>query len=160
MEIVLRPFVAGDEEQVVSLISGIQREEFGMGIRPEDQPDLFDISGVYQRGNGNFWVAFEGRRLVGAVALLDIGEGLGALRKMFVAGDMRGDCRVASSLLAILLSFARRREVRVVYLGTAPHFCAAHRFYEKNGFTEVGRASLPPSFPIMDVDSKFYRIEP
>lgn len=34
---------------------------------------------------------------------------------------------------------------------------AAHRFYEKNQFTEVPRAELPAAFPVMAVDSKFYR---
>jgi predicted N-acetyltransferase YhbS len=36
---------------------------------------------------------------------------------------------------------------------------AAHRFYEKHGFSEIAPAQLPPSFPIMRVDTKFYRLE-
>jgi hypothetical protein len=43
------------------------------------------------------------------------------------------------------------------FLGTTPRFLAAHRFYEKNGFSEVEPGDLPSTFPIMAVDKKFYR---
>ena len=46
--------------------------------------------------------------------------------------------------------------IREIYLGTTPKFLAAHRFYEKNGFAEIGKESLPEAFPIMSVDTKFY----
>ena len=36
---------------------------------------------------------------------------------------------------------------------------AAHRFYEKQGFTLIDPAELPASFPRMAVDSRFYRRE-
>jgi hypothetical protein len=34
---------------------------------------------------------------------------------------------------------------------------AAHRFYEKNGFSEIKKAELPPNFPLLQVDTKFYK---
>ncbi|MGO7422080.1 GNAT family N-acetyltransferase, partial [Rhizobium ruizarguesonis] len=43
------------------------------------------------------------------------------------------------------------------FLGTTDKFVAAHRFYEKNGFTEIAKSALPRTFPLMAVDSKFYR---
>ena len=89
-EIVVAPFEPGYEQQVVGLIVPIQREEFGVAITAEEQPDLLGIPDFYQRGGGNFWLALHGRRVVGTVALLDIGAGQGALRKMFVHRDYRG----------------------------------------------------------------------
>jgi RimJ/RimL family protein N-acetyltransferase len=44
-------------------------------------------------------------------------------------------------------------------LGTTDAFKAAHRFYEKNGFTEIPEHELPAMFPRMKQDTKFYRIE-
>lgn len=44
-----------------------------------------------------------------------------------------------------------------MWLGTTERFLAAHRFYEKNGFVLVDRSALPASFPLMAVDSRFYR---
>ena len=47
---------------------------------------------------------------------------------------------------------------REILLGTTEKFIAAYKFYEKNGFIEVAKASLPPEFPVMAVDVKFYRL--
>ena len=143
---------------VVSVILPIQQEEFGINITLEDQPDLLDIPGFYQRNAGNFWLALGDGAVVGTIALLDIGNGQGALRKMFVKAPFRGArYGVALRLLEILRRWCEGTGVREVFLGTTATFFAAHRFYEKNGFTEVQRSYLPEAFPIMAVDSKFYR---
>jgi hypothetical protein len=34
---------------------------------------------------------------------------------------------------------------------------AAHRFYERNGFVQIPAADLPEAFPLMGVDTRFYR---
>jgi GNAT superfamily N-acetyltransferase len=44
-----------------------------------------------------------------------------------------------------------------IFLGTTAKFLAAHRFYEKSGFRDVAMDQLPASFPVMKVDTKFYR---
>ena len=63
----------------------------------------------------------------------------------------------AASLLDTLLSWAHEKGLDAVYLGTTAQFQAAHRFYEKNGFVEVAKEALPSAFPVMGVDSRFYR---
>jgi RimJ/RimL family protein N-acetyltransferase len=35
---------------------------------------------------------------------------------------------------------------------------AAHRFYEKNGFTRLAKHDLPKSFPLMAADTIFYEL--
>ena len=97
--------------------------------------------------------------VVGTVALLDIGRDQAALRKMFVTASHRGPERgVARRLLETVLVWSRARGLREIFLGTTAKFLAAHRFYEKNGFVEMSRDELPPRFPVMPVDSKFYRL--
>lgn len=151
------PFETRDEDEVVALIVGVQRGEFGIDISAEDQPDLRQIDAFYRTGGGNFWVARVEDRVVGTIALLDIGNGQAALRKMFVQREHRGAGRgVAQGLLATLLAWAAERGLREIYLGTTPQFLAAHRFYEKNGFTQLPKAELPAAFPIMEVDTRFY----
>ncbi|MBB2688201.1 UNVERIFIED_ORG: RimJ/RimL family protein N-acetyltransferase [Rhizobium etli] len=117
-EIEIRPFAEGDADDVLSVILPIQREEFGIDITADAQPDLRVIPDFYQSGKGQFWVAVKDGAIVGTLGLKDIGHNQAALRKMFVA---------------------------------------AHRFYEKNGFTEIARSALPRAFPLMAVDNKFYR---
>jgi hypothetical protein len=41
------PFASPHREGVVSVILPIQREEFGIPVTLEDQPDLLDIPGFY-----------------------------------------------------------------------------------------------------------------
>jgi N-acetylglutamate synthase-like GNAT family acetyltransferase len=156
--VTVQPFDTRHARSVVDLIVSIQQDEFGIPITYADQPDLGDIPGFYQRGSGNFWIALDGDRVVGSVALLDIGGGETALRKMFVAAPYRGAAHgVAGDLLATLCDHARARDVNTIYLGTTAGFLAAHRFYEKNGFDLVEPECLPPSFPRMAVDTRFYR---
>lgn len=155
----VRPFQSGDEPAIAQLILSIQQQEFGLPITLQDQPDLLAIEGFYQRGHGQFWVALCDGQVVGTVGLLDIGGQLGALRKMFVAASHRGrDWGVAPQLLAALLGWARGHGLQAVYLGTTDRFLAAHRFYEKQGFEPVAQDALPDNFPVMKVDSRFYRL--
>jgi N-acetylglutamate synthase-like GNAT family acetyltransferase len=159
MTVEIIAFSAPHKDGVIDVILPIQQEEFGITITLEDQPDLLDIPGFYQKGNGNFWVALCDGQVVGTISLLDIGHGQGALRKMFVKPAYRGKhYGIAKCLLDQLTDWCRLRNVREVYLGTTSKFLAAHRFYEKHGFDEILKGELPPTFPVMSVDSKFYRL--
>jgi arginase len=155
----LEPFHPRWGAQVRRLILSIQRDEFGLPISAEQQPDLFDIPQVYQQSAGEFWIARCEAHVVGTLALHDLGGGFCALRKMFVAPDFRGPPhRVAQRLLDQLLVHARASGLKEVALGTTARFLAAHRFYEKNGFEEIPREALPPGWPHNQVDVKFYRL--
>ncbi|MHC1753549.1 GNAT family N-acetyltransferase [Humidesulfovibrio sp.] len=150
---------AGHQAGVVALISTIQRGEFGLSITPQDQPDLMDIPGFYVRGRlgpGLFLVAVDpDGEVCGSIALLNLGGGQGALRKMFVRAQSRGT-GLAAALLEALLGWCRGAGVLEIFLGTTERFLAAHRFYEKHGFARIEKGSLPPTFPVMAVDSVFY----
>lgn len=153
------PFSPQYADGVVSVILPIQRTEFDIPITLDAQPDLTNIPAFYQRADGNFWVALDDGKVVGTVALLDIGNHQAALRKMFVAATHRGpEHGVARQLLTTLIAWCRTKDVTAVYLGTTAKFLAAHRFYEKNGFRALARESLPDSFPVMAVDTKFYTL--
>ena len=159
MSLRIEAFTRDSQSQVTALVLGIQRDEFGIAITAEEQPDLIDIPNFVQKGAGNFWVALSGETVVGTIALLDRGGGLGALRKMFVAIDWRGrEKRVESTLLETLLAHARAHGLQEIVLGTTEAYHAAHRFYEKTGFTEIPAEALPAAFPRIKQDSKFYRL--
>lgn len=77
-------------DAVIDLIVPIQREEFGIPLTAQDQPDLRDVQHFYQKDRGNFWIALHNRQVVGSAGLLDIGNHQAALRKMFVRPEFRG----------------------------------------------------------------------
>lgn len=154
----IKDYTEAYKEDVIALILSIQQKEFNIPITREDQPDLSNIANFYQVKNGNFWLAFYGEQVVGSISLIDIGNQQGALRKMFVKADFRGSkYNVAKLLLQQLIVWSRGHKFQEIYLGTTEKFLAAHRFYEKNGFAQVDKATLPDAFPIMKVDTRFYK---
>lgn len=156
---IIIPFVEKYSSGVKELILPIQQIEFGVPVTIEDQPDLSEINNFYQRGKGNFWVAIEGEQVVGTIGLIDIGYHALALRKMFVHATFRGKASgIGKQLLDTAMEWSRNNGISKIYLGTVEQLVAARRFYEKNGFIEVAKNSLPDYFPRMEVDTRFYMI--
>jgi len=59
----------------------LQRDEFGVEVTAEDQPDLREVRAVYQSGHGRFLVVQRQGRIVGTIGLImAFGEREGALR--------------------------------------------------------------------------------
>ena len=145
---------------MIDLIANIQQNEFDLSITALEQPDLTDIKKNYQKQKGNFGVAEFENQILGTTSLLDIGNHMAALRKMFVHSSYRGaKIGIAKKLLKTLIPWAETHQIKEIYLGTTPKFFAAHRFYEKNNFSEIIKHDLPETFPIMKVDTKFYKFE-
>jgi len=140
---------------VIELVRGILCDEFGFDAASAEQPDLLDVKRHYGAGSSNFWLALEGERLVGTTGFVDLGSDRGLLRKMFVRSDYRGT-GVAKLLLDNALGWARDRGFSEIYLGTNSTFHAAHRFYEKHGFTPVAPESLPTTIPRLNLRDRFY----
>ncbi|MFN0034858.1 MAG: GNAT family N-acetyltransferase [Saprospiraceae bacterium] len=162
-------------EAICSLILNIQQKEFQVPITLADQPDLLTIPSVYQQNGGNFWVAvaeaevvgsnaisnqesaINNQVVVGSIALIDCGEGIGCIRKMFVRADWRGkESGIAQQLLDTLEAWAVLHGMTALYLGTIERLQAAIRFYIRNGFVPVAPEALPASFPRMAVDTHFF----
>lgn len=158
--ITTQPFENQDTEQIVNLILNIQQNEFQVPITINEQQDLLEIPNFYQQKKGNFWVAKHENEVVGTIALIDCGENIGAIRKMFVKKEFRGkEHGIAQKLLDILVESAQENQITNVYLGTLERLQAAIRFYERNGFTLIEKQNLPSVFPIMPVDTHFFEKE-
>jgi putative acetyltransferase len=147
------------QKGITDLITYIQQIEFRVPVKLEDQPDLLDIANFYQQRNGNFWCAInEKDEVVGTIALIDVGESFGTIRKMFVKAEHRGkDKGIAALLFQNLEKEAIQNQMTALYLGTFHKLKASHRFYEKNGFEPITADFLPKPFPRMQVDDTFYR---
>ncbi len=145
------------QQSIIDLILGIQQNEFNIPITLADQPDLLSIPSFYCQNKGAFWVALNNQQVVGTIALIDIGDQMGAIRKMFVHQDFRGkELGIATLLLNTMLTHCRQHGLTAIYLGTLPRLQAAMRFYEKNGFVQLPKSTLPPQFPAMTLDTVFY----
>ena len=155
--IVIVPFTIEYEQQVIDLIVSIQSGEFGVKITAQDQPDLKEIKAFYQINNGNFWIALNNNEVVGTISLVDIDNHQVGLRKMFVKKGFRGQpLTIGQNLMEVVFSWCKERHIKQIFLGTVPHYYAAHRFYEKNGFNRLEKSELPNNFHLMDADKWFY----
>ncbi len=126
------------KEDIVNLILTIQTIEFEVPVTLDMQPDLNKIDHFYQTGNGNFWIALNNNKVIGTIALLDIGNDQGALRKMFVDANFRGsEHKVGQKLLDQLFAWAKQKGFQELVLGTTEKFAAAKRFNKKNWFIEM-----------------------
>ncbi len=143
-------------EPVVELVLGILRDEFEFPESAVQQPDLLDIAKHYGVGLSNFWLALDGKEVVGTIGFLDLGSGQGLLRKMFVRLRFRGT-GVAQLLLDHLLSWARTHAFEELFLGTNSKLHAAHRFYNKQGFELVRPEGLPKTVPRLELRDIFCR---
>jgi putative acetyltransferase len=155
--IVIIPFENKFTNGIVKLILDIQQLEFQVPITLEEQPDLLIIPEFYQINKGQFWVALDGENVVGSIALIDCGQGIGCIRKMFVKKEYRGSkLGIAQNLLNKLTAWAFERGFENLYLGTIERLQAAIGFYKRNGFSLIEKADLPKNFPIMPVDTHFF----
>ena len=146
-------------DRVIALILPIQQIEFSVPVTLEDQPDLLNIDEHYNENGGAFWVAELGEEVVGTISLMAFDGQSVALRKMFVKKEFRGkEFGIANLLLHTLIDHCKVHGINAIYLGTVDMLKAAHRFYEKSGFQEIGTEDLPFRFPRMMADNKFYHL--
>ena len=90
VKIHIEPYSDIYKQDVANLIVSIQKNEFGIPINLNEQPDLKEIPGLYQVNDGNFWIATVAKIVIGTIGLLHIGDNRGALRKMFVKKGIPG----------------------------------------------------------------------
>lgn len=88
----------------------------------------------------SFFVAREQDTVLGTAALADKG-GFGEVKSMFVSPDARGK-GVGEALLAQLEATARDKGMSQMKLETGDVLHAAHRLYQRAGFTLCG--AFPP----------------
>lgn len=163
----IEPYAPQHRNSLIEMILAIQQDEFDLPITYGQQTDLHDIQAAYRVGVGNFWVAQAPGgapdHVVGSIGLHDMGadrrgKRIAALRKMFVRENHRGGGAAgpAGLLLKTLEEHARRHGIAEIFLGTTEQFKAAHRFYERHGYTAIDADRLPLTFVRLAVDTRFY----
>jgi N-acetylglutamate synthase-like GNAT family acetyltransferase len=150
-------FNKDDQSRVRDFVLSIQNGEFNLGFIESDQPDLLDTQKFYL--NGKFWTASIDSEIIGTIGLQNLDHCNGVLRKMFVRNDFRGsELKVAQMLFDTLLNFALDIKLKMIWLDTPAIAVASHRFYEKNGFIQTDKFSLPENYVFPDKNSKIYKL--
>jgi ribosomal protein S18 acetylase RimI-like enzyme len=154
----VRPFEPADQEGVEALVLGIQRDEFGLSLMRDNQPDLKDVGRFFSAPGSGFWVAVDpdSDAIVGCIGLEAVPGGTGAMRKFMVARQWRGlGAGVAEALHSTFVAHAAAVGPRAIILATVTSTQAAQRFYERAGYRRVKREELPAAYSPGVLDTVF-----
>ncbi len=104
---------------------------------PIDDEDLGKINEIYS-GKGRFWIALHDNKVVGTVAIRDMGNKTAKLNRMFVLVEHHGS-GIGQKLFEHAEKFAREQGFTKIILNTHELMHRAHTFYERNGFIQTGK---------------------
>lgn len=122
----------GDLGMVVHLHGLLYAREYGLDIsfEPYVAKPLADF---VLAGCGRLWIAEEGERMLGSIALVDAGQRAGQLRWFLVVPEARGT-GLGRRLLDAALAYGRERGMTHIHLWSFADLAAALRLYEQAGF--------------------------
>lgn len=156
--VVISEFDISDQKSIREFVLNIQNVEFNLDFKENEQPDLVNTPNFYK--NGCFWTAKIQNEIVGTIGLQQLDPKNSALRKMFVKKEFRGkEYNIASLLFDKLIEFAKKESVVTIWLDTPSVATASHKFYERNGFVQTYKESLPINYIFPDKNSKIYKLK-
>lgn len=137
MEIVVRQATNADSAKIRNLIFSVLRE---YKLQPDPcgtDADLDDIEANYM-GRGGLFEILEtsSGEIVGTVGLFPVDSETVELRKMYLAGDLRGK-GYGKQTLRRVIDAARERKFKRIYLETNTVLREAIGLYRKFGFVET-----------------------
>lgn len=142
--------------EVVALILAVQRNDVGLYVPIEEQPELYDIGLAYS--DGGFWLAVADDEIVGTVGVQPYGSN-GILKKLFVRSDFRGQGGAAHALHDTAVEWSRARGLDAIFLDTPSVATRSHAFYERKGYRLAARSELPEGYTFPDRDSLIFKLD-
>jgi len=148
-------YQGGRDAEVATLILAIQRDDVGLYVPIEDQPELFDICRAYR--DGGFWLAVAGSE-IGTVGMMRYGSS-GVLKKLFVRQDHRGPGKASHALYDKAVDWTVTHGLTAIFLDTPSLATRSHAFYRRRGFRVVDRSELPEGYDFPDRDSLIFKLD-
>ncbi len=145
------------DNEIVSLILGIQNDEVKIGLTLREQPDLLDINRSYQQNGGEFWIALSDGKVIGTIGLMVKGQQCAILKKFFVKKEFRSQ-KIGFALYNELLKYAKSIGVHRIILDTPSVAHESHKFYKKAGFRKISIEELPVLYSYPNRDSVLYML--
>src|SRR5690348_17303927 len=100
----IRRFSTEDRDEVLGLIQGIMNREFAQDAHAYPTADLDDIETTYGNLGEAFFVAVNGKKIVGTVGIKKEDDRTALLRRLFVSPDYRGQ-KIGEKLIQRALQF-------------------------------------------------------
>lgn len=131
--VLIRPFRPADQAACEKLILGGLSEHFEEMDR-ELNPDLRDIQDYFIQAGHSFFVAVQGREIIGTAGLIEESPGEGRIVRMSVSINRRRE-GIGRALLKHILAEAKRSGFQRVIVETNQDWDAAINLYKASGFT-------------------------
>lgn len=115
--------------------------QFGLVFEAKVATEMAAFLGDFVAGRDGLWLALDGERVVGGVAIDGSAAATaGARLRWFIVAEAQQGRGLGRQLLAAALAFCRAAGYRHVYLTTFAGLDAARRLYEQAGFVLVHEA--------------------
>lgn len=141
--ITIRRFAEEDHDEVVALIQGVMAQEFSEDTHAYPTADLDSIKETYGGLGEAFFVAVDGKRIVGTVGIKREDDRIAFLRRMFVSPDYRGQ-KIGSKLIERALQFCEEVGYGEFVFRTTSRMTKAIDLCKKNGFVQRAKIELGP----------------
>ncbi len=139
----IRRFADGDHDEVVALIKGVMSQEFAQDAYAYPTADLDTISETYGNLGEAFFVAIDGKKVVGTVGIKKEDDRIALLRRMFVSADYRGQ-KIGTKLILRALQFCEEVGYDEFVFRTTSRMTKAIDLCKKNGFIQRAKIQLGP----------------
>lgn len=130
-----------NKKDIENHILEILKNEFPKDYEKISTYDLWNIYEEYQKDWWNFWIALdENENIIWCIWLKIYSDQLAILKKLYVKKEYRWSW-LAHILYDKLITLAKERKVKEIYLWTSQEMIAAQKFYTKQGFNNI--STLP-----------------
>ena len=141
--ITIRRYSPGDEVSIKQLITEIMNGEFRDDTAAYPTDDIQDIDRTYGNLGEAFFVAVDGEKIIGSVAIKKEDERVALLRRLFVASDYRNR-QIGLKLIDRALQFCQEVGYDEVIFKTTSRMERAANVCKKRGFIQRAKLSLGP----------------
>ena len=139
----IRRFAEEDHDAVVELIKGIMSREFAQDAYAYPTADLDTIPSTYGGLGEAFFVAVDGKKIIGTVAVKKEDDRIALLRRLFVSTDYRGK-KIGAKLIQHALNFCEEVGYGEFVFRTTSRMTQAIELCKKNGFQQRAKVQLGP----------------
>jgi GNAT superfamily N-acetyltransferase len=139
----IKNYLPSDQEEVIEFFRAVLAEmgfDFDLTARHKD---LTNIANEYQANGGLFLLARCNGRVIGTVALRQISDGTGELKRFFVR-QRNQRMGVGTDLLKRAIDHAKAGPWSRLRLDTSHKSPAAIALFKKHGFVEIERYNQDP----------------
>ncbi len=140
-QIKIRRYNPGEEHEISQLINGIMGQEFGDAKSAYPTEDIENLNTHYGALGEAFFVALDGDKIVGTVAIKKEDDRIALLRRLFVDTTYRRR-QIGVELIDYALKFCHEVGYHEVVFRTTSRMEGAIKLCQKRGFVQRAKLNL------------------